>query len=135
MLSVCEKCVCNEEGEQCSLMGCEPVECIFTYMREGECCPACADNPLPTPDVEAAKCLTLDGRQYNNGEKWLEDPCTNCVCNGGETQCQTMSCFPLVCMNESSFYIPDGMCCPMCKGKCMYVTGSSSQPYQCFACA
>ena len=116
LLSLCEKCVCTDEGEMCAARECEPVDCSFTYVPEGECCPVCANNPLPTPDVGGV-CLTSDGRRYSNGEKWSPDPCNECMCLSGETQCLTTTCFPLVCMNESSYYVPDGMCCPMCKGR------------------
>ena len=126
LLSLCEKCVCTDEGEICTRTECEAVDCTFTYVPEGECCPVCADSPSTTPDV-GTLCLSLDGQEYSNGEKWSVDPCTDCMCKNGETQCLLTSCFPLVCMNESNYYIPDGMCCPMCKGRFMHGIMSSSQ--------
>ena len=46
------------------------------------------------------------------------DPCWLCQCRGGISFCSKAECAELDCEN---FYVPEGECCPVCIGTCVYL--------------
>ena len=62
-------------------------------------------------------CVRED-RVYKNGEQWQKDRCTTCTCKNGLMFCRAMahSC-PVPVDSCSWMVVPEGECCPVCKGK------------------
>uniref|UniRef100_A0A182IU64 Uncharacterized protein n=1 Tax=Anopheles atroparvus TaxID=41427 RepID=A0A182IU64_ANOAO len=51
---------------------------------------------------------------FGEGERWNEDPCTECRCEAGESRCLASFCKPLGCKNPIT---PPGQCCAVCDEK------------------
>lgn len=54
-----------------------------------------------------------DGQEFSEGEVYRMDQCWMCQCRGGISFCSKAECAELDCDN---FYVPEGECCPVCKG-------------------
>lgn len=66
--------------------------------------PVLSDNSKPCPIGE--------GVTVSNGiVTWQPDPCTQCTCINGVTNCVTQHCAPPPCNN---YIVPIGKCCPVC---------------------
>jgi hypothetical protein len=112
---------------QCRALHCQPAHCpdgehlIITKEgtgKPGTCCDEfrCAGT---SPDgsvlrTNATRC-TYEGRVYENGQQWHQDPCQMCICSGGVALCKRMQC-PAVARECNWVGIPDEECCPMCLG-------------------
>ncbi|MED6236366.1 hypothetical protein ATANTOWER_008091 [Ataeniobius toweri] len=86
---ICSRCFCGSGKAQCSVVECQQVACRpheNLVILPGHCCPQCMSNP----------CLSA-GTQYQHGEQWQKDACTTCVCDMGQSKCQTNTCQPVVC--------------------------------------
>uniref|UniRef100_A0A672YIE2 VWFC domain-containing protein n=1 Tax=Sphaeramia orbicularis TaxID=375764 RepID=A0A672YIE2_9TELE len=87
--SLCSRCLCRNGDVQCSVAECQQVACKpheNLVIQPGQCCPQCVSNP----------CLSA-GKQYQHGEQWQKNACTTCVCDRGQSKCQTSTCRPLTC--------------------------------------
>ena len=57
-------------------------------------------------------CPIGEGATVSNGfVTWQPDPCTQCTCINGVTNCVTQHCTPPPCNNH---VVPAGKCCPVC---------------------
>ena len=89
----------------CSVTTCPATNCIMPERQAGRCCPVCPEDG----------CL-VDGHQYTEGERFdnPSDPCQECLCVGGRTDCRAKACHQTRCNHP--VFIP-GQCCPQCTGK------------------
>ncbi|KAM4723137.1 von Willebrand factor C and EGF domain-containing protein [Rhinophrynus dorsalis] len=95
----CLTCICLMGTVACSPIECA-LNCTYPFHDEGECCPVCRD-------------CTYDGRKVLNGQTfYLEsEPCTQCTCQEGEVQCET-----ILCSDSCSHpYVFPGECCSSCE--------------------
>ena len=53
----------------------------------------------------------IDGRQLRNGQTYMPDSCTECVCRDGHVYCEPTYCPMVRCRNPIT---PPGECCPRC---------------------
>uniref|UniRef100_A0A672YI55 VWFC domain-containing protein n=1 Tax=Sphaeramia orbicularis TaxID=375764 RepID=A0A672YI55_9TELE len=113
--SLCSRCLCRNGDVQCSVAECQQVACKpheNLVIQPGQCCPQCVSNP----------CLSA-GKQYQHGEQWQKNACTTCVCDRGQSKCQTSTCRPLTCEKGQTKVKRAGQCCDECaaaKGSCLY---------------
>ena len=59
------------------------------------------------------RCQASDGQYHAEGETWLLDECTQCICHDGGVLCEIESCPPVLCHHPIK--LPT-MCCPVCPG-------------------
>ena len=60
---------------------------------------------------EAMMCHSVDGAYRVEGETWLLDSCTKCICHMGQILCETHHCPPAPCDKP---ILRGGQCCPQC---------------------
>uniref|UniRef100_A0A3Q1EVU2 VWFC domain-containing protein n=1 Tax=Acanthochromis polyacanthus TaxID=80966 RepID=A0A3Q1EVU2_9TELE len=113
--SSCSRCFCSDGQVQCSVAECRQVACKpdeNLVIPAGQCCPQCVSNP----------CLSA-GKQYQHGQQWRKDDCTTCVCDRGQSRCNTDTCGPVTCDKGQTKVRRAGSCCDECaaaKGSCLY---------------
>ncbi|ESO01937.1 hypothetical protein HELRODRAFT_161143 [Helobdella robusta] len=56
-------------------------------------------------------CFSSDGRYFVEGETWVLDKCTHCICHQGTPLCSIETCPPLLCYHPIA--LPDS-CCLFC---------------------
>ncbi|KAK7107805.1 hypothetical protein V1264_015656 [Littorina saxatilis] len=61
-------------------------------------------------DVPAGEVCEYEGQTYPEGEFWL-NPCSSCLCRGGEVNCALVDCFYTPCVDW--VHDPE-QCCPVC---------------------
>lgn len=98
-------CVCDTK---CELPVCAAGEVIVQTMdgsvRPGHCC--------PTYECRKPSCYSqTHQKEFQHGEKWIQERCTMCECNNGSEQCESSMCKPLVCERVITV---KGECCPQC---------------------
>ncbi|XP_078582340.1 kielin/chordin-like protein isoform X1 [Branchiostoma floridae x Branchiostoma japonicum] len=99
----CQLCTCTEGSIVCRREACQ-VRCDNPVQRPGQCCALCDG-------------CTYQGVEYRNGAPVdKQDPCTRCICQNGDINCQTVRCAATPCANP---IVPPGECCPVC-GECTY---------------
>ncbi|MGH0165641.1 UNVERIFIED_CONTAM: hypothetical protein FKN15_056695 [Acipenser sinensis] len=102
-------CTCNFrvcEERKCS-HGYQPVLVLEGKGIPGECCDEYECQRV------SPKCVHNE-KEYAEGQVYRMDTCWLCQCRGGISFCSKAECAELEC---ESFYIPEGECCPVCKGK------------------
>ncbi|CAM4540352.1 unnamed protein product [Leuciscus chuanchicus] len=113
--SPCAKCRCGNGRVECLVAECQPVTCKANenlVVQAGQCCPQCEQNPC----MEA-------GNEYKHGVQWQRGSCTTCVCDRGQSRCQTEKCPPLHCDKGQMKVKRASLCCEDCvqsKGSCLY---------------
>ncbi|XP_042323727.1 kielin/chordin-like protein [Sceloporus undulatus] len=100
----CQTCRCKGGKVFCQMEDCAPAQCQHPAIPQGKCCPECR------------ACL-YDSRLLEDGQSYLDGPCTRCVCQAGTVQCQATKCSELSCRER---YTPPGECCPVCRPGCEY---------------
>ncbi|CAH1121737.1 unnamed protein product [Ceutorhynchus assimilis] len=117
----CQMCFCQSGATKCDIMTCPEINCTAgkKVAVDGECCPVCVNNSIPTREANGQKC-TLSGQYYLPGTKFYPflipfgfDLCTECYCNPEAYQ---ISCTRLKenekqccrsCSNKKAFDIND----------------------------
>uniref|UniRef100_A0A3Q1CIX6 VWFC domain-containing protein n=1 Tax=Amphiprion ocellaris TaxID=80972 RepID=A0A3Q1CIX6_AMPOC len=113
--SSCSRCSCSDGQVQCWVAECRQVACKpdeNLVIPAGQCCPQCVSNP----------CLSA-GKQYQHGQQWRKDDCTTCVCDRGQSRCNTDTCRSITCDKGQTNVRRAGSCCDECaaaKGSCLY---------------
>ncbi|XP_060734763.1 kielin/chordin-like protein isoform X1 [Tachysurus vachellii] len=99
----CNICTCQDGSVRCSSVGCPLVSCSNSFTTPGECCPQC-----PTCQV--------DNHMYVDGDTFVnpENPCEECVCQGGNTNCHNN------CPRPKCHYPITGTCCQNNCNGCSY---------------
>uniref|UniRef100_A0A8C6VKN0 Neural EGFL like 1 n=1 Tax=Naja naja TaxID=35670 RepID=A0A8C6VKN0_NAJNA len=81
----CQQCRCLEGEVDCWPLACPALNCDYTTMSEGECCPHCVSDPCLADngiyDIQKT-CLDDYGITRLSGSVWtmLGSPCTTCKC-------------------------------------------------------
>lgn len=66
---------------------------------------------------------------FLNGQSWMEDSCTSCICENGNPKCHTSICQPSLC--EKKIEVP-GECCPVCDhNETIFCTGHENCDIAC----
>lgn len=101
----CTRCECDRGLTVCSTVPCPPLppHCLIHSIPEGSCCPQCQQ-------VYEPGCVLENGDYVQHGESWMQDDCTTCHCDFGETSCQMTLC-SVPCTYPRT--VP-GHCCPQC---------------------
>lgn len=98
----------NLPGKCCPIYKCYPIQ-------HGGGSGAAEHQPQSTCYSSAKK------GHFLNGEVWMEDDCTRCECDGGQSNCRSSVCKPINC--EKKIY-NRGECCPVCDlSNSKYCTG------------
>ncbi|XP_070188785.1 uncharacterized protein [Littorina saxatilis] len=94
----CQECWCRSGSVTCSRKQCDGV-CSHPIQVTG-CCPLCTD------------CL-YEGVVRPQGVSFVSevDPCEDCLCQGGNIQCNTITCPEVTCLNPIRI---NRQCCPTC---------------------
>ncbi|XP_053388167.1 extracellular matrix organizing protein FRAS1-like isoform X2 [Mercenaria mercenaria] len=102
----CDYCICNDGEVQCYTAVCENIVCfkeeVLVHLP-GTCCPQC----IIPPSCEFA------GQVYPDGERWMADDCSVCICDSGKTRCYTQHC--PVCPAATRSIAEPGECCGTCQ--------------------
>ncbi|XP_006821660.1 uncharacterized protein LOC100371432 [Saccoglossus kowalevskii] len=112
----CTRCSCVRGNVKCTTMECQPIpEGYKPVFTSGQCC--------PSYEYETTTC------EAREGQKWMDDICTNCTCVDGMARCVAQSC-PQIKPGCNPVYKP-GQCCPdmECTG-CMTDTGKHHEEGQ-----
>ncbi|PSN44046.1 hypothetical protein C0J52_26083 [Blattella germanica] len=108
----CRLCYCHGGTEMCNLISCPVLTCsnpIFNSTQD--CCPHCPDSKFQQEHSQAMVCHSVDGAYRVEGETWLLDACTKCICHMGRVLCEINQCPPVPC---SKPIYKTGQCCPQC---------------------
>ena len=73
-----------------------------------------SEDSVPSVPEEATRCQASDGQYHTEGETWMLDECTQCLCHKGGVLCEIESCAPVLCHHPVK--IPHS-CCPVCPGE------------------
>lgn len=86
--------------------------------RPGKCCDKFHCVKLSSSNMTGLNVgtpCTHDGRTYEDGAEWNQEPCMSCSCNGGVALCKRMQC-PKMSRDCNWVGIPENECCPICLG-------------------
>ncbi|XP_061085891.1 protein kinase C-binding protein NELL2 [Conger conger] len=88
----CQQCQCLQGEVDCWPLSCGRVDCDFTAVPEGECCPRCVSDPCRADSVRndiTKTCADEHGVTRLSGSSWLKHgtECTRCQCKNGHTCC------------------------------------------------
>ncbi|XP_018585658.2 protein kinase C-binding protein NELL2-like [Scleropages formosus] len=90
----CRQCQCLRGEVDCWPLACPPVDCEFSAVPHGECCPRCAADPreadVARNDI-ASVCTDEQGATRLGGASWTKhgSECTICRCKNGRACCST----------------------------------------------
>ncbi|KAG8188974.1 hypothetical protein JTE90_010063 [Oedothorax gibbosus] len=93
----CLNCTCRRGSILCTTVECAPMKpCMKNALvtLPGQCCPTCS---MCGPHTE--------------GSYWMESPCHNCTCEGGNVQCKVIECAMPDCQYPAR---TSGECCRHC---------------------
>ncbi|XP_064877438.1 LOW QUALITY PROTEIN: protein kinase C-binding protein NELL2 [Oncorhynchus nerka] len=89
----CQQCQCMSGEVDCWPMSCPPVvDCEFTQVPEGQCCPRCITDPCQADTVRndiTKTCVDENGLTRFSGAAWTKHrtECTLCQCKNGHVCC------------------------------------------------
>ncbi|XP_041075267.1 protein kinase C-binding protein NELL1-like [Polyodon spathula] len=88
----CQHCRCLEGEVDCWPLACPVVDCEYTAVSEGECCPHCVSDPCLADNIAydiRKTCLENYGITRLSGSIWTMagSPCTTCKCKNGSICC------------------------------------------------
>ncbi|XP_072841987.1 protein kinase C-binding protein NELL1 isoform X4 [Pogona vitticeps] len=88
----CQQCRCLEGEVDCWPLACPTLNCDYTAVSEGECCPRCVSDPCLADNVTydiRKTCLDSSGTTRLSGSVWtmIGSPCTTCKCKNGNVCC------------------------------------------------
>ncbi|KAJ7344565.1 hypothetical protein JRQ81_000515, partial [Phrynocephalus forsythii] len=88
----CQQCRCLEGEVDCWPLACPTLNCDYTAVSEGECCPHCVSDPCLADNIayDIRKiCLDSSGVTRLSGAVWtmVGSPCTTCKCKNGNVCC------------------------------------------------
>ncbi|XP_023238974.1 uncharacterized protein LOC111637659 [Centruroides sculpturatus] len=91
----CMECTCQNGNVLCEEIKCNPLlwcNLANRIVPKNSCCPICA------------QC-----EEENNGSRWKEDKCLECICENGEISCKTNDCPEFNCSHPRT-----SNCCKIC---------------------
>ncbi|XP_041113955.1 protein kinase C-binding protein NELL2-like isoform X1 [Polyodon spathula] len=88
----CQQCQCLQGEVDCWPLSCPKIECEFTVIPEGECCPRCVSDPCQADTVrnDITKTCTDEHNMVRfTGSSWIKHgtECTICQCKNGHVCC------------------------------------------------
>uniref|UniRef100_A0AAY4EA30 Uncharacterized protein n=1 Tax=Denticeps clupeoides TaxID=299321 RepID=A0AAY4EA30_9TELE len=88
----CQQCQCLQGEVDCWPLSCPSVDCEFTLVPEGECCPRCITDPCQADTIRndiTKTCLDEHGITRFTGSSWIKHgtECTLCQCKNGHICC------------------------------------------------
>ncbi|XP_061140275.1 protein kinase C-binding protein NELL2 [Syngnathus typhle] len=88
----CQQCQCLQGQVDCWPLPCPPVDCEFTAVAEGECCPRCVSDPCQADTIRndiTKTCADEHGVPRFSGSSWVKHgtECTLCQCKNGHICC------------------------------------------------
>ncbi|MGH0137314.1 UNVERIFIED_CONTAM: hypothetical protein FKN15_069950, partial [Acipenser sinensis] len=88
----CQQCQCLQGEVDCWPLFCPKIECEFTVIPEGECCPRCVSDPCQADTVrnDLTKTCTDEHNMVRfTGSSWIKHgtECTLCHCKNGHVCC------------------------------------------------
>ncbi|XP_063253625.1 protein kinase C-binding protein NELL1 [Prinia subflava] len=88
----CQRCRCLEGEVDCWPLECPPLDCEYTAISEGECCPHCVSDPCLADNITydiRKTCPDGLGITRLSGAVWtmVGSPCTTCKCKNGSVCC------------------------------------------------
>ncbi|XP_063253430.1 protein kinase C-binding protein NELL1-like [Prinia subflava] len=88
----CQRCRCLEGEVDCRPLECPPLDCEYTAISEGECCPHCVSDPCLADNITydiRKTCPDGFGITRRSGAVWtmVGSPCTTCKCKNGSVCC------------------------------------------------
>ncbi|XP_048883921.1 protein kinase C-binding protein NELL2-like isoform X1 [Brienomyrus brachyistius] len=88
----CQQCQCLQGEVDCWPLSCPPVDCEFTVVPEGECCPRCVADPCQADTIRndiTRTCTDEHGLVRFSGSSWIKrgTECTLCQCKNGHVCC------------------------------------------------
>uniref|UniRef100_A0A493TZ70 Neural EGFL like 1 n=1 Tax=Anas platyrhynchos platyrhynchos TaxID=8840 RepID=A0A493TZ70_ANAPP len=98
----CQQCRCLEGEVDCWPLLCPNLNCEYTAISEGECCPHCVSDPCLADNITydiRKTCLDGYGITRLSGAVWtmVGSPCTTCKCKNGNVCCSV----DLECLNNN----------------------------------
>ncbi|KAM7396995.1 hypothetical protein PAMP_019994 [Pampus punctatissimus] len=83
----CQQCQCLQGQVDCWPLPCPPVDCEFTVVPEGECCPRCVTDPCQADTIRndiTKTCTDEHNISRFSGSSWIKHgtECTLCQCKG-----------------------------------------------------
>ncbi|KAJ8261951.1 hypothetical protein GJAV_G00160360, partial [Gymnothorax javanicus] len=100
----CQQCRCQDGTVQCTVTQCQQLTCSNPRTPPGQCCPQC-------PDCDFENRVFVDGEEFPSPV----NPCQECVCSGGQVDCQDQECPRPSC----TYPLPGSCCQNNCNG-CNY---------------
>ncbi|XP_054865284.1 protein kinase C-binding protein NELL2 isoform X2 [Amphiprion ocellaris] len=87
----CQQCQCLGQVD-CWPLPCPPVDCEFTVVPEGECCPRCVTDPCQADTIRndiTKTCTDEHSISRFSGSSWIKHgtECTLCQCKNGHICC------------------------------------------------
>ncbi|KAM9854079.1 protein kinase C-binding protein NELL2a [Aulostomus maculatus] len=88
----CQQCQCLQGQVDCWPLPCPPVDCEFTVVPEGECCPRCVTDPCQADTIRndiTKTCTDEHNISRFSGSSWIKHgtECTLCQCKNGHICC------------------------------------------------
>uniref|UniRef100_A0A3P8VEK1 Neural EGFL like 2 n=1 Tax=Cynoglossus semilaevis TaxID=244447 RepID=A0A3P8VEK1_CYNSE len=88
----CQQCQCLQGQVDCWPLPCPPVDCEFTVVPEGECCPRCVTDPCLADTIRndiTKTCTDEHNISRFSGSSWIKHgtECTLCQCKNGHICC------------------------------------------------
>ncbi|XP_068050284.1 protein kinase C-binding protein NELL1 isoform X5 [Anomalospiza imberbis] len=98
----CQQCRCLEGEVDCWPLQCPALNCEYTAISEGECCPHCVSDPCLADSITydiRKTCPDDFGITRLSGAVWtmVGSPCTTCKCKNGNVCCSV----DLECLNNN----------------------------------
>ncbi|XP_071618744.1 protein kinase C-binding protein NELL1 isoform X8 [Heliangelus exortis] len=98
----CQQCRCLDGEVDCWPLLCPNLNCEYTAISEGECCPHCVSDPCLADNITydiRKTCLDGYGITRLSGAVWtmVGSPCTTCKCKNGNVCCSV----ELECLNNN----------------------------------
>ncbi|XP_069084925.1 protein kinase C-binding protein NELL2 isoform X2 [Pleurodeles waltl] len=91
-LQECQQCRCLQGEVDCWPLPCPTVECEFSVLHEGECCPRCVIDPCQADTIRndiTKTCVDEINAVRFTGSSWIKHgtECTLCQCKNGHVCC------------------------------------------------
>ncbi|XP_006633684.2 protein kinase C-binding protein NELL2 [Lepisosteus oculatus] len=88
----CQQCQCLQGEVDCWPLSCPVIECEFTVIPEGECCPRCVTDPCQADTIRndiTKTCTDEHNIVRFTGSSWIKHgtECTLCQCKNGHICC------------------------------------------------
>ncbi|XP_030835896.1 cysteine-rich motor neuron 1 protein-like [Strongylocentrotus purpuratus] len=121
----CTQCMCYDGEVTCTTLSCIPIAPVnstrfHSVPQPGSCCPRLVYSELRSESDN--HCFDTRGVMHHTGDRWHEDPCTECHCHDNRVECldRSHSC-PRLPHPSCRLLEVKGQCCP--DVKCSVIEG------------